>query len=300
MMAFFFYNVVMRKRKSKIILILSLIIVLCFLVISLLKVVADYNIEKIVEEEVIEIVPDIDIKHTLYYSCLNDTEKDIYKCLEKYVSERQEKIIIPEASDQEVSRAVQAYYFTNPQYYWLNTNFMFGYESLNYNTTYFIKFDLQEDYSQEINAIADQIVNNINEDDDVERLRIIYDYIINNTTYNKDNFEESQTLISALIGKQSVCAGYSSAFCYLANKMGYECYVVNGTGEDHNGVRAGHSWNIICLDNNYYWIDPTWGETIINDVEYNPNYDYFLVGDEEMLINHFPDGNFQYPECTKK
>ena len=57
-----------------------------------------------------------------------------------------------------------------------------------------------------------------------------------------------------LLNDESVCAGYSEVFQYIANILGYECYSVSGSTLPTPEDNTFHEWNIIKLnDKNSSW-----------------------------------------------
>ncbi len=64
----------------------------------------------------------------------------------------------------------------------------------------------------------------------------------------------NQNLEGALLEGVTVCAGFSKALCYLADKLGIECKYVSG--ELPNGGL--HAWNQVKIDGDWYNCDLTW------------------------------------------
>lgn len=99
---------------------------------------------------------------------------------------------------------------------------------------------------------------------------------------------------------------YARTFQFLCCKAGIPCTFI--AGEANEGR---HAWNLVYLDGSYYWIDPTWGETIYADGMESDNikYDYFLVSDEVLFKSHVITGDiltrrnhikeaFHFPQCN--
>lgn len=84
----------------------------------------------------------------------------------------------------------------------------------------------------------------------------------------------------------------------LIQNLGYECLLVSGEGTDDL-----HSWNMVKIDDEYYYFDVTWddkgddiddGKMIFAD---GNSYDYFAVTSKEFAREH-KSFDFDYPLCT--
>lgn len=93
-----------------------------------------------------------------------------------------------------------------------------------------------------------------------------------------------------------MCAGYARTTQYLLNRLGIPCTYVTGT------TRSGaHGWNLVLADDDWYYLDPTWGDPLFSDGEKAPDYvsyNYFCVTGEELFQTHTPDDTFPLPQCT--
>ena len=112
---------------------------------------------------------------------------------------------------------------------------------------------------------------------------------------------DNQNIYSALVGKRSVCAGYSRAVQYLLDRLGIECIYVVGTAQ---GQEA-HAWNIVKCDGEYYHVDATFGDPVFLGEESGEDlppdiiyYDYLCCTDQEILKDHTPADGFAYPACV--
>ena len=131
-----------------------------------------------------------------------------------------------------------------------------------------------------------------NEDDfydlsDYEKVKIIYDYICDNVVYDHANLEDKTYTLkysayAALINGTAVCQGYANLFYRMALKAGIDNRIIVGYGGG-----GYHGWNIVELDNKYYYLDSTWdaGNTL---------YRWFLLGSENFCTDHTPDASNPY------
>ena len=110
---------------------------------------------------------------------------------------------------------------------------------------------------------------------DKEKIDTIYSYITSNIKYdyghiNTPSYRLHFTAYAALINKTAVCEGYSLLLYRLARECGLNSRIITGYGT-HN-LNTLHSWNIIKINDNYYYVDATW------DSETAPYYSYYLKG----------------------
>lgn len=92
-------------------------------------------------------------------------------------------------------------------------------------------------------------------------------------------------MISALIYHKTVCSGYAKALQYLLHEVGIEATYLTGMSDVSSGNNDYHAWNMVKYDNDYYYIDATWGDLVNSDFE-TVNYDYLMFSSEEMNKNY--------------
>lgn len=124
---------------------------------------------------------------------------------------------------------------------------------------------------------ADEIISSIPKNaNDYEKIKIIYDYLINNVLYDSETLtkmelglplEESDDGVNAygaLINNKAICDGIAEAFQYVATKAGiYSLYVTS--------VSRNHAWNIVWIDGKYYRLDAT-GRIFLTYDDYNGDF----------------------------
>ena len=123
---------------------------------------------------------------------------------------------------------------------------------------------------------ADKILAGLGLDgaSDYEKVRAIYNYICSNVVYDYDHLEDDNyrlkyTAYAAALNKKAVCSGVADLFYYLATSAGLETRIT---------VNDVHAWNIVRVDGQYYYLDPTW------DLEMDESdYRYFLRGAEDFV-----------------
>ena len=161
-------------------------------------------------------------------------------------------------------------------------------------------------------------------DDDLEKEKAAYQFIIENAEYDSDSAQVLMELNSGLYENISkydwntaniagffedgkvVCDGYARTMQYLCNAVGVDSlYVENGTSE--------HAWNMVKLYDEWYCIDVTWmdasGDASEDSNLVNKSLDTFRGKDmdqddpmkENMFRYHSANGFIQTngPKCTK-
>lgn len=170
--------------------------------------------------------------------------------------------------------------------------------SLNFSRDRIIAMEKEVD--QKIRAIVSNIIKpNMNEYD---KELALHDYLVNNSDYDYKNLINntipniSYTAYGVLIKGVGVCEGYAYAMKRLLNAVGIQCIVVSGRA---SGQFSGpHAWNIVKLGNNYYHLDATFDDPIVNGGSENElSHKYFNLSDSEMARDHEWDFS-KYPKCN--
>ncbi|MDR5588796.1 transglutaminase domain-containing protein [Clostridium aquiflavi] len=114
---------------------------------------------------------------------------------------------------------------------------------------------MREKLNSKIAAIKQKYLDNCSTNLEIEYAA--HDYITQNCTYDKDNYDKdtipniSHTSYGALVNQVAVCDGYSKANMLLLNEYGIEAGIV---------TNADHAWNYVNIDGNYYQTDLTWDD----------------------------------------
>ncbi|GAA0076062.1 hypothetical protein UT300005_04400 [Clostridium sp. CTA-5] len=114
---------------------------------------------------------------------------------------------------------------------------------------------MRNELNNKIKDIKQKYLNNCSTNLEIEYA--IHDYITQNCTYDKDNYDKktvpniSHTSYGALVNQIAVCDGYSKATMLLLNEYGIEAGIVTNDS---------HAWNYVNIDGNYYQTDLTWDD----------------------------------------
>lgn len=134
---------------------------------------------------------------------------------------------------------------------------------------------------------------------DYEKELAVHDYIVNNCVYDLSSprSPESFTAYGALCLGKAVCEGYARATKLLLDLAGVECRLIDGQAMNSNtGRYQSHAWNLVRIDGQYYHLDTTWDDPVMNDGSQRLVHTYFNLPDEEIGRDHIWDRS-RYPAC---
>lgn len=247
-------------------------------------------------------IPAEETEGDFYYEQLNGSEQIVYRELLQGVREMEDCITIHAGRDEHPEKVYEYLLYDRPELFWCaGSSQMTVYEEYTlFYPEYTCMYEEREQRQSEIDAAVSDCMTGVDSAaGEYEKIRYVYEYLVNTVDYD-ENAPDNQNIYSALVGKSSVCAGYSRAAQYLLNNMGIECIYVVGTAQ---GQEA-HAWNIVNCGGKYYQMDVTFGDPVFLSSESGENlpgniiyYDYLCCTDEEIMADHMPTDEIVYPVC---
>ncbi len=154
-----------------------------------------------------------------------------------------------------------------------------------YNTQGKVTLNVHKLYSDEmineINKVIDKIyVEQINSSmSDEEKIRVIHDYIINNSKYDNDRINgitkyNSNTAYGNLIEGYGICSGYTDSMAIFLDRMKIPNYKISSDK---------HIWNLVYINGKWLNLDLTFDDPVTNTGEDILQHDYFLISTDELL-----------------
>ncbi|MBQ8821622.1 MAG: hypothetical protein IJZ82_03185 [Lachnospiraceae bacterium] len=248
------------------------------------------------------------------YEQLSDAEKSWYRgisasllAMEEQPAKLSEEGLLQGLTEEHIDRIFQCVLMDHPEYFYVTgyqyTKYTRGDELVSVEFTGTYSMDREEALTRKnvIEERAAGILAGISpEATDYEKVRYVYETIIKNTEYNMDA-PDNQNIYSVLSGGASVCQGYAKAAQFLLNRLGVNCTMVQGLVKEGEG----HAWNLVQVEGEYYYMDPTWGDAsyqVMNmDVSNvripNISYDYLCVTGADLFRTHTLDCIVPMPEC---
>ncbi len=143
--------------------------------------------------------------------------------------------------------------------------------------------NMKKVFDQKVQSIMDDIISEGMKD--YEKEKAIHDYIVNNTVYKLKN-NNSYNAYGILVERSGVCQGYAEATKVLLDNVNIDSIIVCGEAKSEGRPWISHAWNIVNLEGEYYHLDTTWDDPVMNDRSSVLNYDYFNVTDKEISKTH--------------
>ncbi len=235
------------------------------------------------------------------YSTFTDKEKTYYDLIKTAAEKGEHGVIFPEKVDpEELKKLFMAVYYQEEHIFWLASYFERP-EQPSDRLRLFYRFEDRDldAMRKEVGERVEEIFSKISDDaTDYEKMLVFHDEIVLGCTFG-DNEDSARTLYGALVDGEAQCVGYSKAFDYLCSLADINCMTVMG----YNTTGATHSWNIAELDGEWYHVDCTWDDPILDppDKEFDRHY-YFLADDDDILdVTHTLDERYYtWPECVSE
>lgn len=124
-----------------------------------------------------------------------------------------------------------------------------------------------------------------------EKVRSIYDYVMDTITYDKYHYDNDRsynymyTTYGALHDGYAVCQAYATLFYRLCAEVGISARVISGNPDTTTG-KPTHGWNIVRLGDVYYNVDATWDDEL-------SGYYLFFLKCQNGFIEHIRDAQFE-------
>lgn len=152
--------------------------------------------------------------------------------------------------------------------------------------------------NQEENYVSKKVLeitnkNILSEMDEYERVRFVYDYILDNKEYTYNTYNNGQSAYSFFKNGKGVCHAYALSAARLLDEAGIENHFVFGD-TTQNGFTEPHTWNKVKIDDEWYNIDTTWAD------KDNGRDEYFLISDKTLGKTHTERTKEHMPKATNK
>ena len=121
----------------------------------------------------------------------------------------------------------------------------------------------------------------------------VHDFIVARTEYSIYRATNNNGY-HALVLRETACYGYAQLFLRIMTELGIPCQIVISDATEDS---AGHAWNVVQLDGNWYHIDLTWDDPI-TDAAGRVMHDRFLKTDKDFQRDGHTHPWRSEVECT--
>lgn len=207
---------------------------------------------------------------------------------------------------EQISRLFETFFQDNPRFFYLDRTYSLeGYEHngttvydtllLQFTMTCEQRIQATKELEQTVSAILSDCPRS---DDDYEIELYLHDRLITSCVYDDqaasasaDVYANAYSAYGALVDGKAVCEGYAKAMQLLLNASSIPATVVLG-----NAVEDGesHMWNLVNINGNYYYLDPTWND----DDGHSVHYTYFNITSDMLLRTHIPEEDAFVMNCV--
>lgn len=143
---------------------------------------------------------------------------------------------------------------------------------------------------------------NSNSTDDFEKVKIAHDLVALNVKYDAKNFWAEtvppQNYENVLKTGYAVCEGYSNLLKKFLDTLNFKNSKVSGYARGvgtslmaENNMDSNHAWNMVKIENAYYFIDSTWDSGYMNGKKSVQKYttDWLFIKPEHFIFTHLPE-----------
>lgn len=231
-----------------------------------------------------------------YYNRLDETSRDAYRCVLNVIREHPERIQVPPLTNEQLDAVFTALSYDNPSVLCQGAGCRLI--SVGFRCYYIPQYSKPREQcdacASSLDNIADSICSGINRDaSDYEKELYIHDTLITRCAYSEFG-DDIGTAYGAIGMNVASCEGYARAMQLLLSKLGVQSHLITGQALNREGVSAGHMWNRVLLDGEWYNVDVTWDD---GDDGAGARHAYFNVNDAMLSASH---SEFNLPQevCT--
>jgi transglutaminase/protease-like cytokinesis protein 3 len=147
------------------------------------------------------------------------------------------------------------------------------------------------DFEKNVHSLTLHITQNIS--DDSLKVEAIYNWVTSNIrydTYFRRRLDGDSSLTQepdyVIKSKRAVCIGFSKLIKEMCSIAQIKAKIIEGIAKNDGGFRAdpdGHAWNVVKINNSWYFLDATWGIT-------SPQFakKFFLTTPSVFIESHLP------------
>lgn len=221
-----------------------------------------------------------------YRNTLNQKQKAVYDTVYKALMKNEQGADLPVGlTEDEFYDTLDAVQYDNPEAFWWCGRSTYWTNSDGIVTNFVFKnwldsSEIEQKYEEFWNATTPILFYASKLPDEMSKIKYVHDYICLSTEYDYDALDSGntggkyQTAYSGAVEYKTVCAGYTTLFQYYMQNLGIPCTYLSS---------AGHAWNLLKVNGQYYQMDVTW-----NDTKQIPPYYNLTHQEMQSIDSHTP------------
>lgn len=237
------------------------------------------------------------------YECLSEEGKMAYDQMLEAILSYQKSVKLATRDKDLMQKAYQALNCDYGGLFWVEgyvfTSYTKGKElvGLEFSPNYIMDEEEKNELQKQVDAVVEEWLAGISlHDSDYEKAKYVFETLIERVDYVEDS-KDNQNILSVFLHQKTVCQGYACATQYLLRQLGISSTIVSGRANNQ-----AHAWNIVKLDEKYYHMDTTWGNSTYLDTEQQKakfvNYNFLCMTDQEIFYTHQVETFFPLPDCS--
>ncbi|MBQ8164705.1 MAG: hypothetical protein IJZ94_04760 [Clostridia bacterium] len=238
---------------------------------------------------------------------LTDKEKAVCQAIYEGLVALSSKVTLPyTVTTDELSSLYKRIIYSSPELFYVNSSYSYSYMTVSgvkYVVAVSPKYKMTSDEVASARTYIDAELQKLlalcdASWTDMEKVLFYHDYLVLNFCYDERLYTQGSSYVNYdiynfLKEKTGVCMAYQLLMMALLDEVGVEnSYAENG----------GHIWNVVKIDGNWYHVDATWDDPIVNSTDYNGFYGLaehvsFMKSDTYFTENGYDAWNCDYT-CT--
>lgn len=222
-----------------------------------------------------------------HYQFLTEKQQQLYEDMFNIFINGDKEGKVSNNNIKDINTVHEALLYDHPELFYVEKEII--YDDYRLEPVYAFSKQEIETYQQQLEQKKQEILQLLPQDDDYAKMKFIYDYVIKNVHYD-ENAKNNQLLISGMIDQSTVCMGYAKMMQYLLQAAGVNTTLIVGGFIDNNNQVQRHAWNMVEYQQDYYYIDATWGDDEDNNMILD---EYFMFHSDNMLKSYKPETEYE-------
>lgn len=232
-----------------------------------------------------------------YYKKLNEKQRTAYAKIYKGIVKYNNSVKISPIPESSIKKIFYSIIFDNPELLFVSDKFSYEKDNDGNVVRLCLSYTMSKKRMSEqitaVNETLSEIKEKTSAFSEYEKELYVHDYLLQNCEYTTGKLQNN-TIYGALVLGKANCRGYSAAFAYILNNIGVKTTQIIGTAKQNN-MEEGHSWNVVILNNEYYYCDVCWDDIdkeVCGKIPYH--YAFFNMDYDDISKTHKQDIQEEY------